>query len=62
MFTTGQWIFAAVFFIVFTIATIFMYRKDKSLHKIFYAGSYKILIGFLLFIVLLFVIKFVLKD
>jgi hypothetical protein len=62
MFTTGQWVFAALFFIAFVIAIYFSYGKDKALHQKFYKGSYKVLIGFLLFIVLLFIIKYVLKD
>jgi hypothetical protein len=62
MFTTGQWIFAALFFITFVIAAYFAYGKDKALHQKMYQGSYKILIGFLLFIVILFVIKMVIKH
>ncbi|MGV3696023.1 hypothetical protein [Flavobacterium sp.] len=58
MFTTGQWIFAAVFFIAFVIAASYTYRKDKALHLREYKGSYKILIGFLIFIAILFAIKF----
>ena len=34
-----------------------MYRKDAKGHKIHYSGSYKILIGFILAIVALFLIK-----
>ena len=34
-----------------------MYRKDAKGHKIHYAGSYKILIGFILAIIALFMIK-----
>jgi cytochrome bd-type quinol oxidase subunit 1 len=62
MFTTGQWVFAAVFFVCFVIAAYFSYGKDKALHKREYKGSYKILIGFLIFVALLFVIKFVRKH
>ena len=61
MFTTGQWVFAALFFIAFVIAAYFAYGKDKVLHQRVYKGSYKILIGFLIFVVLLFVIKIVRK-
>ncbi|MBM6499756.1 MAG: hypothetical protein O9282_11720 [Flavobacterium sp.] len=61
MFTTGQWIFAALFFVAFVITMYFAYGKDKALHQKFYKGSYKILIGFVLFIVILFVIKITLK-
>jgi hypothetical protein len=62
MFTTGQWIFAACFFVTFIIAMVFSYRKDARLHSIFYKGNYKILIAFLLFIGLLFVIKIFFKH
>jgi len=61
MFTTGQWIFADLFFVVFVIAMLYAYRNDKALHNLFYKGSYKVLIGFFLFIVLLFIIKIVFK-
>ncbi|PWB18665.1 hypothetical protein DCO46_22245 [Flavobacterium sp. HTF] len=61
MFSQGQLIFAVCFFIAFVIVMVFAYRKDLSLHKVFYKGNYKVLIGFLLFIVILFVIKVFLK-
>ena len=61
MFSQGQLIFAVCFFIAFVIVMIFAYRKDLALHKIFYKGNYKVLLVFLLFIVLLFVIKFFFK-
>jgi hypothetical protein len=62
MFTTGQWIFAALFFIGFVIAMYFAYGRDKSLHQKVYKGSYKVLIAFLFFILLLFVIKITMKH
>ncbi|HCF02816.1 hypothetical protein [Flavobacterium sp.] len=61
MFSTGQLIFGLLFFIAFVIAMFFSYRKDARLHQIFYKGNYKILIGFLVFIGLLFVIKIFFK-
>ncbi|EJL60064.1 hypothetical protein [Flavobacterium sp. CF136] len=61
MFSQGQLIFAVCFFISFVIVMIFAYRKDLALHKIFYKGNYKVLITFLLFIAILFVIKFFFK-
>jgi hypothetical protein len=61
MFTSGQLIFAVLFFIAFVIAMYFSYGKDKNMHQKFYQGSYKVLIAFLLFIALLFVIKITLK-
>ena len=61
MFSQGQLLFAACFFVAFVIAMIFAYRKDASLHQNFYKGNYKILIGFGLFIGLLFLIKIFFK-
>ncbi len=61
MLTQGQLIFAALFVVVFTIAAVVMYRKDARLHRTFYKGSHWVLVGFLLFLVLLFVIKTFLK-
>ncbi|MEN2398650.1 hypothetical protein GKZ90_0002610 [Flavobacterium sp. MC2016-06] len=61
MFSQGQLIFAVCFLIAFIIVMIFAYRKDLALHKIFYKDNYKVLLAFLLFIVLLFVIKFFFK-
>jgi NADH:ubiquinone oxidoreductase subunit 3 (subunit A) len=57
MFSTGQYIFAALFFIAFVIAMIFTYRKDAKLHKKNYKGSVFILLGFIAFIVFLFILK-----
>jgi cytochrome bd-type quinol oxidase subunit 1 len=61
MFSQGQLVFAGFFFVAFVIAMIFAYRKDSNLHRIFYKGNYKILIGFALFIVILFIIKIFFK-
>ena len=57
MFSTGQWIFAGFFVIAFIIVMIFSYRKDIKLHKKYYRGSIYVLIGFIIFILLLFFIK-----
>lgn len=62
MFTQGQLIFAGLFLVAFIIAAVFVYRKDKSLHRQHYKGSYKVLIGFLVFIAFLFFIKGFLKH
>lgn len=61
MFSQGQLVFAACFFVAFVIGMVIAYRKDKGLHQVFYKGNYKILLGFLAFIALLFVIKFTMK-
>ena len=62
MFSQGQITFAIFFVIVFIIAMIYTYRKDIQLHKVFYKGSYRVLLGFLAFIGLLFVIKVYMKH
>ncbi len=62
MFSTGQWIFAAFFLVAFIAVMIYSYRKDLALHKKYYRGSLFVLIGFIVFIALLFVIKEYLKN
>lgn len=62
MFTKGQIIFGVLFFIAFVVAMIFSYKKDKNMHVLFYKGSYKVLLGFIVFIVFLFAIKVFLKH
>lgn len=62
MFSKGQWIFAALFFVAFVIAITYAYKGDKNLHKKFYKGSYWVLIGFILFILMLFLIKVFFKH
>jgi Ca2+/Na+ antiporter len=57
MFSQGQIIFGGCFFVAFIIAMIISYRKDIKIHKAFYKGNYKILLGFFFFIAILFVIK-----
>ena len=62
MFTTGQLVFAIFFFIAFVVVIFFSYRKDLKLHRKYYKGTLYILVGFLLFVALLFVIKTFLKQ
>ena len=62
MFSTGQLIFAGLFFVVFVVIIIFSYRKDLALHRKYYKGTLYILVGFIVFILLLFVIKTYLKG
>jgi hypothetical protein len=61
MFSTGQWIFALLFLISFVSIAIFVYKKDSQIHQQHYKGSYKVVWGFFIFIVLLFVMKIFLK-
>ena len=62
MFSTGQIIFAALFFIAFVVIISFSYRKDKNLHKKNYKGVIWILISFISFIIIFFFIKYFLKN
>ncbi len=62
MFSTGQLGFAIFFVIAFIAIIIYSYRKDLPLHKKYYKGSYRVLLGFLVFIALLVAAKFVLKS
>nr|WP_242527941.1 hypothetical protein [Muricauda sp. CAU 1633] len=62
MFSTGQLIFAALFLIVFIAIISFSYKKDKKLHKKNYKGVLWILVSFVTFIIILFLIKYFLKN
>ena len=57
MFSTGQLIFAAIFLLVFIVVMVYSYRKDLKLHRKYYRGTTYILIGFIVFIIFLFLIK-----
>lgn len=62
MFTKGQLIFAALFVITFIIGITLTYKRDLKNLKTHYKGAYKIVLGFVLFVLLLFVIKGFLKS
>lgn len=62
MFSTGQLIFAILFFVAFIVIVSLSYKKDKKLHKKNYKGVVWILISFITFIIILFVIKYFLKN
>ncbi|MBC2845596.1 hypothetical protein [Winogradskyella flava] len=59
MFSTGQLIFAILFFIAFVIAIAYQYRKDLKIHKLHYKGTVWILIAFIGFIALIAAVKFI---
>ncbi|WP_282044431.1 hypothetical protein [Winogradskyella flava] len=59
MFSTGQLIFAILFFIAFVIAIAYQYRKDLKIHKLHYKGTVWILIAFVGFIALIAAVKFI---
>jgi len=62
MFSDGQITFGILFFIVFSALIALTYYKDKVMHKKNYNGVKWILLGFIGFIVLLFIIKMTLKN
>jgi len=62
MFSTGQLIFAGLFFAVFVVITILSYRKDKKLHEKNYKGVKWVGLFFTLFLIILFLIKFFFKN
>lgn len=62
MFSSGQITFGIIFFIAFCIVISFMYIKDKGLHKKNYKGVKWVLLGFIGFILLLFLIKVTLSS
>lgn len=62
MFTTGQLIFAVFFIIAFSIVLVFSYKKDKNLHRKNYKGVKWVGIVFVVFVILLFGLKYFLKN
>ena len=62
MFSLGQLLFAVFFVITFTTLMIFSYRKDSKNHKIYYKGSLKIFLVFIVIIGILFLIKFLTQN
>lgn len=62
MFSTGQLVFAIIFFFVFVAVMLYSYRGDKKLHKRQYKGSIWVLFGFIVFILFLLAVKTYLKQ
>ena len=62
MFSTGQLVFAILFFAAFILVMVYSYRGDKKLHRRYYKGSIWILFGFIVFILFLLAVKTYLKH
>ncbi len=62
MFSSGQIIFAVLFTIVFIAIIVISYKKDLKLHQKNYKGVKWVGIFFILFLLILFFIKYFLKD
>lgn len=61
MFSKGQIIFTILFVLVFAVAIWYAYRGDRQLHAKNYKGVKWVALTFLIFIGVLFVLKYVLK-
>jgi hypothetical protein len=57
MFTSGQLIFAVLFFLTFVGVMIWSYRKDLKLHQKHYKGSYWVLVALIVFFSLIYTLK-----
>ena len=62
MFSTGQIVFAILFIVVFAIIVFFSYKKDNKLHLKNYQGVKWVGVFFLIFLFILFCIKYLLKN
>ncbi len=62
MFSTGQLIFTTLFVVIFVVVIVSMYRKDKALHLKNYKGVKWVLLSFITFVIVLFFIKYFLKN
>jgi len=62
MFSPGQIVFAAFFVIAFSGVLFWMYRKDRTWHRKQYQGARWVLVFFIAFIIILFILKYLLKD
>jgi len=62
MFSTDQWIFAAIFLIAFIVILVFSYRKDLRQNRTYFKNAIWILVGFIVFILLILALKLLLKN
>ena len=62
MFSNGQIVFAILSIIIFSVIIFFSYKKDKQLHLKNYKGIKWVAISFLIFLIILFCIKYLLKN
>ena len=60
MISTGQLIFAILFFVAFVIFVTLSYRKDRKLHRKYYKGNIWVLVGFVIFFLILLGAKYLL--
>ena len=57
--TTGHWVFAGVFAVVFVVGIIYAYRDDIKKRPDLFSGSSKFLLSVILIVMILLVIKMI---
>lgn len=62
MFSKGQIVFAGFFVVAFAAVLWVAYRKDRRLHLKNYQGAAWVGVAFLVFVLVLFAIKYTLKG
>lgn len=62
MFSNGQLIFAVLFALTFIGIIVYSYKKDKKTHERNYKGVKWVGILFIIFILILFFIKYMIKN
>ena len=62
MFSKGQVIFAILFAVTFLIIIVRSYRKDRNLHQKNFKGVRWVAFGFITFVIILFIIKYMLNN
>lgn len=62
MFSNGQLIFAVIFALAFLVIIVYSYKKDKKLHDNNYKGVKWVGILFIIFILILFFIKYIIRN
>jgi O-antigen/teichoic acid export membrane protein len=62
MFTKGKIIFTIFFIIVFAIAMIWSYSRDKKHQKMYYKGIWKVALGIIIAIAIFATLTFWLHD
>lgn len=55
--TTGHWVFAGIFLLIFIVYLVWSYRKDLKLHKMQYGGSSYVAIGIVVILFALYFLK-----
>lgn len=55
-------VFALLFAVTFISVVVVMYRKDKKWHKTQYKGVSWVLLGFISFLIILLLLKYILRN